>query len=823
MTLHARCRAAVTSTPLQTASGPSLRPRVASRPPRSTRSARRLPTVPSTPTDLVIPAAKMATFAGYDNPTQHGQLFAIKVAPNTGGQVGGYRAVAPVRAKPWAAAVVVVLITGLLATASAAAAAAADESLDTTFGTAGKVTIPVDDYTSARAVAIQPDGGLVIVGTAYDDVFVRRLTSNGSIDTAFGEGGRVLTNVGPNATVDSASSVALQEDGKIIVAGSSQGLASVLRFTADGVLDPTFNGTGIARGGGAHHHALALQADGKVVAAGFVYHQGYEKLSVARYTTSGAADPDFGSGGAVIGDFSERALSVAIQQNGAILVAGNRSTSGPDSVVARYNADGSLDSQFGDNGLVMGSLDEATAVAVQPDGRILVAGGRNNSEDTEFSVVRYEQDGSPDEGFGVAGRAETTGMVGGAQAVDVMPDGRIVVAGMANSLDANEFGTARFNADGALDDTFARCGQVRSRFGSIGAWPSDVAVQADGKVVVLGDAATPDLHGYVHALVRYQPTSATPCDRTAPTVAVTGGPATTTASNLAQFSFVATDPDRPDAELTYQCRLEGAPFATCTSPWSSSALADGSHTFQVRALDEMENASVAATRTWRVDTTKPAVATVAPATFTVGSSVGLRYSATDGGSGVATYDVRYRRAAFNGTFASYYYPASSSRDWQAIASTSVSLPASRGYTYCLSVRARDRAGNLSGWSAERCTAVALDDRAMAASTGWARGTGSGYYAGTITSAVRSGVTLKRTGVVARRIALIATTCAACGEVRVYWNGTLVKRLDLARTTVTKHKQVLGVTSFASARSGTLTIRTVDAQRVRIDGIAINRS
>lgn len=190
------------------------------------------------------------------------------------------------------------------------------------------------------------------------------------------------------------------------------------------------------------------------------------------------------------------------------------------------------------------------------------------------------------------------------------------------------------------------------------------------------------------------------------------------------------------------------------------------------------------------------------------TSLAPAWAAKDVGGGLANVDVRWARAAYNGGFTAAIYP----RTWQKITATKATLSGvAAGYTYCFSARARDMAGNLSAWSAPRCSAVALDDRSLTASAGWARSASSVFYRGTATVSSRSAVTLTRTGVQARRIYLVATRCRTCGTVGLYWNRTLIKKVSLYAPTTTR-RSVIGITTFTGVRSGTLTIRTLTSNR-----------
>jgi hypothetical protein len=199
------------------------------------------------------------------------------------------------------------------------------------------------------------------------------------------------------------------------------------------------------------------------------------------------------------------------------------------------------------------------------------------------------------------------------------------------------------------------------------------------------------------------------------------------------------------------------------------------------------------------------------------TSIGLSWGAAVGADPVATYDVRYRRAAWNGGFGSYV-------TWQsATTDTGATFPASPGSTYCFSVLARDTLAMPSAWTAETCTAVPLDDRSLGRSSGWTAGTGSAYYRSTYLRSSAYGAKLTRTGAVAKRIALVATTCPTCGKVRVYWGSTLLRTISLYSAT-TVNRKLITVTTFTGTRTGTLSVKVHSRDRkVIIDGVAIRRS
>jgi uncharacterized delta-60 repeat protein len=347
-----------------------------------------------------------------------------------------------------------------------------DGSLDTSFGDDGKVTTDFFGFAEAAiAVALQPDGKIVAVGgTGFGFAFdfaLARYNRDGSLDTSFGDGGKVTTDFFGGA--DQARAVAIQPGGKIVVAGlvrlSSEDFDFALaRYNRDGSLDTSFGDGGKVTtdffGFSDTASAVAIQPGGKIVVAGSaqVSSEDYD-FALARYNRDGSLDTRFGDGGKVTTDFFaavDNVTAVALQPGGRIVAAGgafNIST-GNDFALARYNRDGSLDTSFGDGGKVttdffgFGGVDSATAVALHTGGRIVAAGAAGGSSGIlDFALARYNRDGSLDTSFGDSGKV-TTDFFGGfdeATAVALQPGGRIVAAGFAvdGSTDS-DFALARY-------------------------------------------------------------------------------------------------------------------------------------------------------------------------------------------------------------------------------------------------------------------------------------------------------------------------------------------------------------------------------------------
>ena len=304
---------------------------------------------------------------------------------------------------------------------------------------------------------IEPDGKLLVGGDGFDGSkltgMLVRLDANGSLDKSFGSGGSVFSSNGFGALVR-------RSDGKIVVLGGA-----LARYEPDGTLDKSFGSRGTApiRGFGEFGvaGALVLQPDGKLVVSG-----------------------DDGM------EFSDSKVNLA-----------------------RYNANGSPDRSFGSGGKVMNDLGRNYALAIQPDGKLVAAGGGGSgSNEWEWVLSRYNANGSLDRSFGAGGVVRTPLKITmGVQALVIQHDGKLVAAGCdANTTKGNShdvFQLIRYNANGSLDPTFGRGGEVTT---AIPANPkpldeacvSALAIQADGKLVAGGKGQS-SLFDTTFALARY--------------------------------------------------------------------------------------------------------------------------------------------------------------------------------------------------------------------------------------------------------------------------------------------------------------------------------
>ncbi len=341
------------------------------------------------------------------------------------------------------------------------------------------------------------------------------LLVDGDLDTTFGSGGKVITNFGGSST-EQVFGVKTQKDGKIVVAGSTdfqnpQSDFAVARYNADGSLDNTWGIGGLVTtdfGGSDLCGPIVIQKNGKIVVSGVVGPQTTSDFALARYNTDGSLDLSFGIGGKVTTSFSDNAdfgASMAIQKDEKLVVAGIASIlSNATFAVARYNNDGSLDATFGVGGKVTTSFGANSsslglAVVIQKDGKIVVAGSVEDTE-RDFAVARYNVDGSLDNTFGNGGLVRTSfGLSGsGARGMAIQKNGKIVVVGSSG----DNHTLIRYNTDGSLDNTFGTGGIVVTNFG-MGS-QSDaraVVIQKDGKIVVTG--VTNFAGDFDFAVVRY--------------------------------------------------------------------------------------------------------------------------------------------------------------------------------------------------------------------------------------------------------------------------------------------------------------------------------
>ncbi len=388
---------------------------------------------------------------------------------------------------------------------------------------------------SIRAMAIQPDGKIIVIGGSQGEILISRYLSDGRPDTTFGTSGKTATLYGEGRVV------AVQSDGKIVIAGESDSDSIVARYTSSGVPDDSFGSygrfdtlhqfgrqgyatadAGLIRVAGQFYtnpdgaYALAIQPDGRIVAAGEaerdVLGTGNLDASVIRFTSGGVLDTSFSDDGIqtlALRSGNDKARVVLLQSDSKILVAGTSgvnfgSGSGSDNdtafTLARLTSSGTLDTSFGTGGRTITLFNQSgaycTSAAVQADGKILLA-GYSPSDGGNFLVCRYTATGAPDTSFG-AGGTFSVGITTGSQeicnAIAVQSDGSIMLVGSTSSYDRavgrsnSDIALVRLTSTGALDTSFGVGGGKQLDFGYSDSAYSVIS-RADGKLILGGSAS----------------------------------------------------------------------------------------------------------------------------------------------------------------------------------------------------------------------------------------------------------------------------------------------------------------------------------------------
>lgn len=403
----------------------------------------------------------------------------------------------------------------ILVAISGSLAAYAQPELDISFNGTGTVT--TDFGVGADAVSevlVQSDQKIVAVGTASQGIAVcfalTRYNTNGTLDTTFGDNGRIITDFDPNGGTEGAWAAALQPDGKIIAAGyvalvnPGPSYFAIARYNTDGSLDQTFGSGGkVSTFIVQHFHRLrgvALDQFGRIVVSG-EYFSGTQTMQslIVRYNPNGSLDGSFGLGGRVtdirggtLGN-SNIPMSVAVQPDDKVVTGGffteGNTTSGGDVTIVRYQANGSYDTSFGSNGRLLipsPTVNEViNSIAIQPDGKIVAAGASGQ----DYLLMRFNANGTPDVTFDGDGRV-TTPIAGTSKAYSVIvrPSGKIFVSGISFTA-AQGITAACYNADGSLDSSFSEDGKFTLGFaGSFTTAAHGMAFDALGRIVLGGTA-----------------------------------------------------------------------------------------------------------------------------------------------------------------------------------------------------------------------------------------------------------------------------------------------------------------------------------------------
>jgi uncharacterized delta-60 repeat protein len=416
----------------------------------------------------------------------------------------------------WVAAAVAALLVVIVPTAraeesgNASPGAARSGTADVSFGTDGSFRTNLGGtYDWAYATVIQPDGRILAAGVSNaqgtHDFAVARYTADRDLDPTFGAGGVTLIDFGDS--YDWAYAMALQPDGRIVVAGVS-----------NGSLDANFGRGGLVTGQWRSLSAdivrgIALQPDGRIVVAGVTYDDvvtpsPHGDFMVARFLSDGQPDFGFGIGGVMTTDFDNKtyddAYAVVLQRDGSIVLGGyTNSGSGPGVLfgadqlaLARYTAQGLLDATFGQGGKLVfdgGSLDERIlALAPAEDGSLFAGGYVNGEKRSDLLLARITPEGELEPGFGTTAMGFSVNNLGThserVASVVIQPDGKIVAGGQTAVANHADFAIFRYDAGGLLDETFGKGGVASFDFGGREDRVHAVALQPDGKIVAVGQS-----------------------------------------------------------------------------------------------------------------------------------------------------------------------------------------------------------------------------------------------------------------------------------------------------------------------------------------------
>jgi uncharacterized delta-60 repeat protein len=339
---------------------------------------------------------------------------------------------------------------------------------------------------------------VVALSEATGDFCIARFNSDGTLDTTFGSSGKIIQPIG--SSTDEGYSLAIQSNGKILLGGYCYNNSSgnrnfcITRFNSNGTLDTSnfsypygyiLQPIGLS---GDYGQSLAIQPDGKILLGGKCYNRSNSDFCIARFNSNGTLDTSFGSSGRIIepiGSSDDEGFSLAIQPDGKILLGGYcYNGSDYDFCIARFNSNGTLDTSFGSSGKVIqpigSSNDFGRSLVIQPDGKILLGGYCAG----DFCIARFDSNGTLDTSFGSSGKViQPIGSFGDyGQSLAIQPDGKILLGGYC----AGDFCIARFNSNGTLDTSFGSSGKVIQPIGSNDDYGYSLAIQPDGKILLGG-------------------------------------------------------------------------------------------------------------------------------------------------------------------------------------------------------------------------------------------------------------------------------------------------------------------------------------------------
>jgi uncharacterized delta-60 repeat protein len=465
--------------------------------------------------------------------------------------------------------------------------------LDQSFGTNGRVFTAFRQNSQVSSVAIQSDGkiltgGVTSMGFSTDDFALVRYSSNGTLDSGFGTGGKVEVDF--SSQYDQVYALAVQSDGRILAVGQSHTLGltvgAAARLNGDGTLDTTF-GTGgkVNVGLGTNttiFNGVAVQTDGKVLVCGQLDSGAF----VSRFNSDGTLDTVFGTSGKTVVTGFGTFHGMKLMSDGRFYAVGSMNSG---FVLCRFLSSGALDASFGTGGMVTLRVDSNTSIALcmelQSDGKPVVAGYSfiPGTFQQQFALARYDTSGNLDSGFGTAGIVTTSVTTGDdtVKAVAAQSDGKLIAVGTGENFTA-----VRYNSDGSLDSTFGSGGRTTTAVINFPTSQANaIAIQSNGTIIIAGQAGR--VNGYDMALVSYLAQSPTQC--------ISLDPASDTGL-VGDNSTAIANPtlDVQSSDFYYRIYDNGEQVSNdyeTTSAFGITPLSDGTHSITTCSVDVAGNVS----------------------------------------------------------------------------------------------------------------------------------------------------------------------------------------------------------------------------------------
>jgi uncharacterized delta-60 repeat protein len=396
---------------------------------------------------------------------------------------------------------------------------------------------------SASKILIQPDGKIVVIGTALGDFAVIRLSNLGTIDSTFGNNGNLTIDFGAN---DAALSGVIQTDGKIVLSGSyawntESSDFALARLLGNGTLDPSFGTGGKVTVDFSQYDtadSIALQNDGKLLIGGHSYFRSNDDFIAARLSADGRLDNSFANSGITNTDIGSRdfGYSIISLPDQSTLLAG---ASGSGVGIVKYTASGLLDTNFGQGGKVVlndFAHSQVVRVITSSDGKIFIGADTNSGSSRDFSIIKLNANGTIDTNFATQGRAsfDFDGRNDYLSDLLIASDGKILLIGTSSG----DFSALRLNTNGSLDTSYGSNGKVITDIGGINDTANSAALQNDGKLVVAGTS-----NGNF-AVIRYSSSGDLDqsfADKTPPTIALSSNKAALKDGESALINFTLNE------------------------------------------------------------------------------------------------------------------------------------------------------------------------------------------------------------------------------------------------------------------------------------------